>query len=260
MSIRQLFDLAGKTALVTGGSRGLGLQMAQALGEMGARVAISARKADELAEARVHLVDAGIEAITITNDLSDFDGIPGLVDQALAGLGGIDILINNAGTTWGAPMEDYPIEAWNKVMDLNINGLFLLTQEVGKRAMLPKRYGKILNIASLAGLGGNPPEFGTKMIAYNASKAAVVNFTRTLAGEWGPYNINVNVLCPGFFPTKIANAEIARVHDLAIARTPLQRFGGEDDIKGAAIFFVSEASRHITGQALAIDGGFSAGF
>lgn len=258
MNVQQLFDLSGKTALITGGSRGLGLQMAQALGELGAKVAISARKANELEEAHEFLTGLGIESITITNDLSNFDSIPGLVDRTLEGLGGIDILINNAGTTWGAPMEEYPLEAWNKVMDLNITGLFLLTQEVGKRVMLPQRSGKIINIASVAGLGGNPVEFGTKMIAYNASKAAVVNFTKTLAGEWGVHNINVNALCPGFFPTKIANAEIARVHDKAIARTPLQRFGGEDDIKGSVAFFASEASRHITGQVLAIDGGFTA--
>lgn len=258
MSIKQLFDLSGKSALITGGSRGLGLQMAEALGEMGARVAICSRKADELEAGRKHLAGLGIEVFAAPNDLSDFAGIPSLVDEVMTTFGGIDILINNAGATWGAPMEEYPVEAWDKVMNLNVKALFLLTQEVGRRAMLPKRQGKIINIASVAGLGGNPPEFGTKMIAYNASKAAVINFTRTLAGEWGPYNINVNALCPGFFPTKIANVEIARVHDKAIARTPLQRFGGEDDIKGAAVFFASEASRHITGQALVIDGGASA--
>ena len=255
MSVKALFDISGKAALITGGSRGLGLQRAEALGEVGARVVITARKPDELEQAAAHLKQLGVEALTIVNDLARFDAIPGLVDQVVAKFGGIDILVNNAGTTWGAPAEDYPAEGWHKVMNLNINALFFLTQEVGKRCMIPKRAGKIVNIASVAGLSGNSLEMST--IAYNTSKGAVVNFTRALAVEWGKYNINVNAICPGFFPSKMSRRLLERIAPSLIAATPLQRLGGDEDLKGLIVFLVSEASRHITGQYIAVDGGIS---
>jgi NAD(P)-dependent dehydrogenase (short-subunit alcohol dehydrogenase family) len=157
MSVKDLFQLDGKVALITGGSRGLGLQMAEALGEMGCRVAITARKTDELAEAKTHLQSKGIEAQTVVNDLQRFEGIPGLVDEVLGVHGHIDILVNNAGATWGAPTEDYPDEAWHKVMNLNVNAPFFVAREVGKRSMIPRHAGKIINIASVAGLKGSPP-------------------------------------------------------------------------------------------------------
>lgn len=255
MSVKNLFSLEGKIALITGGSRGLGLQMAQAMGEMGAKVAITARKANELAEAKAHLEKLGIDCLTVTNDLSKFDQIPGLVGSVLEHFGKIDILVNNAGASWGAPAEDYPDEAWNKVMDLNINAMFFLSREVGKRAMIPQKSGKIINVASVAGLSGNPPGMAT--IAYNTSKGADINFTRALAAEWGQHNINVNAICPGFFPTKMANVLIARLGDAMIARTPLHRLGGDEDLMGTAVFLASEASRHVTGQYIAVDGGAS---
>jgi NAD(P)-dependent dehydrogenase (short-subunit alcohol dehydrogenase family) len=183
MSVKELFDISGKAALITGGSRGLGLQMAEALGEMGAKVMITARKPAELEEAATRLKKSGIEALTVVNDLSKFETIPGLVEQVLEIFGDIDILVNNVGTTWGAPAEDYPAEGWHKVMNLNINAMFFLTQEVGKRCMIRKCAGKIVNIASVAGLRGNSLAMTT--IAYNTSKGAVVNFTRALAAEWG---------------------------------------------------------------------------
>jgi len=253
MNVKKLFDLAGKTALITGGSRGLGLQMAEALGEMGARIAITARKPAELEEAAARLKQRGIEPLTITNDLSKFDTIPGVVAGVLERFGAIDILVNNAGTTWGAPAEDYPADAWNKVMNLNINGMFFLSQEVGRRCMIPKRTGKIVNIASVAGLSGNPPDMST--IAYNTSKGAVINFTRALAAEWGKYNINVNAICPGFFPSKMSQGLLEKIEKAVIAMTPLHRLGGEEDLKGVIVFLASEASRHITGQYIAVDGG-----
>lgn len=197
-TLKSLFDLSGKTALVTGGSRGLGLQIAEALGEQGARIVLSARKADELKEAQAHLKSLGIEADWIAADGAVEADIQRLADGALAKLGHVDILVNNAGATWGAPAEDHPVEAWDKVMNLNIRGLFLLSQQIGKRSMIPRKYGKIINVASIAGLKGNAP--GTlDTIAYNTSKGAVVNFTRALAGEWGEYNITVNAIAPGFF-------------------------------------------------------------
>ncbi|MCF8149998.1 MAG: SDR family oxidoreductase [Burkholderiaceae bacterium] len=255
MSVKQLFDLSGKVALITGGSRGLGLQMAEAMGEMGAKVAITARKADELAAAQAHLGKLGIDCLAITNDLSKFDQIPGMVGQVLERFGRIDILVNNAGATWGAPAEDYPDAAWQKVMNLNINAMFFLSREVGKRAMIPQRSGKIINIASVAGLAGNPS--GMETIAYNTSKGADINFTRALAAEWGEHNINVNAICPGFFPSKMSQGLLDQLGDSVVARTPLRRLGGDEDLKGAAVFLASAASQHITGQYLTVDGGAS---
>lgn len=253
MGVKELFKLDGRVALVTGGSRGLGLQMAEALGEMGCRVAITARKADELEEARQHLQAQGIETLAVAGDLQQTEQMPVIVDQVLQRYGQIDILVNNAGTTWGAPAEDYPDAAWHKVMNLNVNAPFFLSREVGVRSMIPRQQGKIINIASVAGLKGTAP--GVHTIAYNTSKAAMINFTRALASEWGRYNINVNAICPGFFPSRMSAGLLEKVQDAVIARAPLHRLGGEEDLKGSVVFLASEASRHITGQYLAVDGG-----
>jgi NAD(P)-dependent dehydrogenase (short-subunit alcohol dehydrogenase family) len=258
MSVRQLFDLTGRTALVTGGSRGLGLQIAAALGEMGARLVLAARKPDELEAASAQLRGDGVDASWIAADTTKEGDIAALVDRALQRLGGIDILVNNAGATWGAPAEEHPLEAWDKVMNLNVRGTFLLTQAVGRRSMIPRRYGRIVIVASIAGLRGNAP--GTmKTIAYNTSKGALVNFTRALASEWGPHGITVNALAPGFFPSKMTRGVIAQFGaDTLASGSPLQRLGGDEDLKGAALLFASDAGRHITGQILAVDGGVTA--
>ncbi len=253
MSVKKLFELGGKVALITGGSRGLGLQMARALGELGAKVAITARKQHELEAAAAELQDQGIEVLTVAADLSKHENIPGVVDAVVERFGTIDILVNNAGATWGAPAEEHPPEAWHKVMKLNVDTVFFLSQEVGRRCMIPRKSGKIINIASIAGLSGNPP--GMNTIAYNTSKGAVINFTRTLAAEWGKYNINVNAICPGFFPSKMTHGILSEMGDMFIGRTPLQRLGGEEDLMGVVALFASDASRHITGQWLAVDGG-----
>ncbi len=255
MGVKELFRLDGQVALITGGSRGLGLQMAEALGEMGCRLAISARKEDELAAAQAHLQTLGCEAMPIVCDLQQSDRIPVLVEQVLERFGAIDILVNNAGATWGAPAEDYPDAAWHKVMNLNVSAPFFLAREVGRRSMIPRGRGKIINIASVAGLRGTAP--GVHTIAYNTSKAAAINFTRALASEWGRYNINVNAICPGFFPTKMSAGLLEKVGAAVTARSPLHRLGGAEDLKGAVVFFASEASRHVTGQYLAVDGGSS---
>jgi NAD(P)-dependent dehydrogenase (short-subunit alcohol dehydrogenase family) len=252
-STLKLFDLSGKVALITGGSRGLGLQMAEALGDLGAKLAISARKAHELAEAKAHLEGMGFEVLTIVNDLSKLDQIPKLVDAVVERFGSVDILVNNAGASWGAPAEDYPDEAWRKVMTLNIDAMFFLCREVGKRCMIPKKSGAIINISSVAGLGGNPPDM--KTIAYNTSKGADINLTRALAAEWGRHNIRVNAICPGFFPTKMAHGILEVIGKGIVERTPLGRLGGDEDLKGVVAFLASEASRHITGQYIAVDGG-----
>ncbi len=253
MSVKKLFDLGGKVALITGGSRGLGLQMAEALGEMGARVVLTARKQPELDEASARLRAMKIDVATVAADLGKLETIPSVVDQVLAKVPTVDILVNNAGTTWGAPAEDHPWEAWRKVMALNIDAMFLMSQQIGKRCMIPRRSGKIVNVASVAGLGGNPP--GMQTVAYNTSKAAAINFTRALAGEWGAYDINVNAICPGFFPSKMTKGLLGVIGDAVVARTPLHRLGGDEDLKGAVVFLASEASRHVTGQYLAVDGG-----
>jgi gluconate 5-dehydrogenase len=255
---KDLFDLKGKTALITGGSRGLGLQLAQALGDYGARIMLSARKPDELRQAHEHLTAQGIETHWIACDVSKEGDIDTLVDAATDRLGHIDILVNNAGASWGAPAEDHPLEAWDKLFNLNVRGLFLLTQQVGKRSMIPRRYGRIINVASVAGLRGNPPG-SMQTIAYNSSKGAVVNFTRTLAGEWGQYGITVNALAPGVFPSKMSHNLIQSLGEEALlGYTPLRRIGDDEDLKGAALLFASNAGKHITGQILAIDGGASA--
>ena len=254
--IQKLFDLSGQTALITGGSRGLGLQMAEALGEAGAKLMLSSRKAADLEEAVAHLSAKGIDARWVAADASKPEDVQRVVDETMQRLGRIDILINNAGATWGAPAEDYPLEAWDKVMNLNIRSLFLFAQAVAKASMIPNKHGRIINIASIAGLSGS---IGVKFIAYGTSKGAAVNFTRTLAAEWGAYGITVNALAPGFFPSKMTKGVIAQFGtEKLAAAAPLNRIGDEDDLKGAVLLFASAAGKHITGQILAVDGGVSA--
>jgi gluconate 5-dehydrogenase len=257
-SIEQLFDLKGKTAIVTGGSRGLGLQIAEALGEQGASLVITSRKQDELDEAVDHLKKMGITATAMAADLGKAEAIPAFVASALGHLGHVDILVNNAGATWGSPAEDHPLEAWDKVMNLNVRSIFLLSQAIGKQSMIPRRSGRIISVASIAGLGGNGAS-GMQTIAYNTSKAAVINFTRTLAGEWGQYGITVNAIAPGFFPSKMTRGLLEKLGAEEMAqRAPLRRLGDDEDLKGAALLFASNAGKHITGQTLAVDGGVSA--
>ena len=255
MSVKALFDLTGQVALITGGSRGLGLQMAEALGEMGARLAITARKADELAQAREQLQGLGHEVETFVGDLQQTGAIPALVDGVLEKFGTIDILLNNAGATWGAKAEDYPDEAWHKVMNLNVSAPFFLTREVARRVMIPRGEGRVIITASVAALKGTPP--GMHTVAYNTSKAGALHLARTLASEWGPYGIRVNAICPGFFPSKMASGLIEKIGETVIARTPLRRIGGDEDLKGAVVYLASNASRHMTGQGLVLDGGAS---
>ncbi len=255
-SVQQLFDLTGKTALVTGGSRGLGLQMSRALGEAGARIMLSSRKAADLEQACAELQAAGIDARWIAADCAEEADIRRLADQTLERMGVIDILINNAGAAWGAPAEDHPVSAWDKVMNLNIRGYFILSQHVAKHCMIARKSGRIINLASIAGLGGNPPEMHT--IAYNTSKGAVVNFTRALAAEWGRYNITVNAICPGFFPSKMTAGALKDGGEAALAgHAPLGRLGDDEDLKGITLLYASDAGKHITGQWLAVDGGVS---
>ena len=254
MNVRQLLDLKGRCALVTGGSRGLGLQMAEALGEMGAGIAITARKQNELDQAVAHLKKRNIEATAYACDMGKRDAIVPVADEVLERLGKIDILVNNAGATWGAPAEEHPLEAWDKLVNLNLTGVFVLTQHLGRKSMIPARWGRIINIASIAGLMGQDPRI-VRTIAYNATKGGLVNFTRALAAEWGAYGITVNAICPGFFPSRMTQATLGTTGELIRDWTPTKRLGNHEDLKGLAVLLASEASRHITGQAIAVDGG-----
>ena len=249
MGVKKLFDLSGRNALVTGGSRGLGLQIAEALIEMGAKVAITARKKDELDEAKKHL---GASASAFVCDIGRREAIPPLVEQC----GRIDILVNNAGATWGAPAEDHPLEAWDKLMNVNLTGLFVLSQLVAKKYMIPAKHGRIINVASIAGLLGQDPRFAPTA-AYTATKHGVVGLTRQLAAEWGIHGITVNAICPGFFPSKMTKATLATAGELVKEWTPTRRLGNDEDLKGIAVLLASDASRHINGQAIAVDGGAS---
>jgi len=254
MTTSNLFDLTGKTALITGGSRGLGLQIAEALGDAGARLVISSRKAADLEQAKAHLEARGVTVDYVVADNGKDEDILRLAQEAIAKLGRVDILVNNAGATWGAPAEDHPIPAWDKVMNLNVRSLFILSQQIAKRSMIPNRYGRILNLASIAGLRG-----GAGTIAYNTSKGAVVNFTRGLAADWGPHGITVNALAPGMFPSKMtAGVFKEKGVDHFANAAPLRRVGDSEDLKGAALLFASDAGKHITGQTLAVDGGVTA--
>lgn len=254
MNVKKLFDLSGKAALITGGSRGLGLQIAEALGEMGARVAITARKAVELEEAKAHLKGMGIDALTVVNDLQNTDSIQPMVEQVLKNCGQIDVLVNNAGAAWGAPAEDHPLDAWYKIINLNLTAVFLMSQAVGKLSMIPRNYGRIINLASIAGLVGTDPRM-MPTIAYNASKGGVVNFTRSLAVEWAHHGITVNAIAPGVFPSKMSQGMIDRAEQIIMEMTPMKRLGTDWDLKGLAVLLASDASAYITGQIVAVDGG-----
>ena len=254
MGVKNLLDLNGRVALVTGGSRGLGLQIAEALGEMGAKLALTARKKDELTNATEHLASLGVSSQAFVCDLGKREAIPPVVDQILKKFGKVDILVNNAGATWGAPAEEHPLEAWDKLVNLNLTGAFVVTQLLGARSMIPARWGRIINIASVAGLIGQDPRI-VRTIAYNTTKGGLVNFTRALAAEWGQHGITVNAICPGFFPSKMTRATLGTTGELVRDWTPTKRLGNDEDLKGLAVLLASEASRHITGQAIAVDGG-----
>ncbi len=254
MNVRQLLELGGRTALVTGGSRGLGLQIAEALGEMGAKIAITARKQNELDDAVSHLQQMGVTATAYVCDIGKREAIAPMADAVLEKFGRVDILVNNAGATWGAPAEEHPLEAWDKLVNVNLTGVFVLTQYIGRKSMLPARWGRVINVASIAGLMGQDPRI-VRTIAYNATKGGLVNFTRALAAEWGSHGITVNAICPGFFPSRMTQATLDTTGELIRDWTPTKRLGNDEDLKGLAVLLASEGSRHITGQAIAVDGG-----
>src|SRR5579884_36511 len=247
------FDFKGEVVVVTGGSRGLGLEIAHAFGDAGAQVVITARREQWLTEAEKFLKDRAITVDALTCDVADAASVEKTVQQILATCGKIDVLVNNAGLTWGAPAESMPLERWQQVINANITGTFLMSQFVG-RHMLEQGKGVIVNVASIAGLGGGQ----LNTVGYNASKAAVINLTRALAVEWGPRNIRVNAIAPGMFRTRMTEAIIARGEAIYNATTPMGRIGKPGEIAPVVLFLASEGASYITGQTIAIDGGRSA--
>jgi len=255
MNTKSLFDLSGRVAIVTGGSVGLGRQMAEGLAEMGANVVLCARKKERCEQTAEKLKQLGAKTLALACDVKNPEQVHDVVRQTVSHFGSIDVLINNAGTAWGAPVEDMKLEHWNKVMETNLTGTFLFSQAVGKH-MMPQRRGKIINIASVAGMRGAPPEF--QAIGYHASKGGVIAFTKDLACKWGIHNIQVNAIAPGWFPTHMSEVMIERNRETFLKKIPLGRFGNEHDLKGAAVFLASDASNFVTGHVLVVDGGQTA--
>jgi len=257
MAVLDTFRLDGKVALVTGGSRGLGLQIAEALGEAGASVAITARREPGLQDAVKHLAERGINALSVVCDIARNDQVEAAVDHVTRHFEHIDILVNNAGATWGARFEELPLEAWDRVVRVNVDGTFYVSRAVGLRMIERGQGGRIINIASVAGLRGTDPSV-LPTLPYNTSKGAVVNFTRALAATLAEHNITVNCICPGFFPTRMSAVVLERAGERIVAGIPLRRVGNDQDLKGIIVLFASPASEYITGQVVAVDGGATA--
>lgn len=255
MNVFDLFKLDGKTAIVTGGGRGLGAQIATAYAEAGANVVVCSRKLDQCEQMSAELKKLGVDSLAFECDVTNPEHVKNVVQKTKEHFGQIDILVNNSGASWAEKVEDMPLEAWEKVMNVNVTGTFLMSQEAG-RIMIEQKSGKIINIASVAGLKASPTIMQT--IGYNTSKAAVINFTRDLAVKWGEHNIHVNAIAPGFFPTKMSKVLIEQMKEHLMRSTPLQRVGEDRDLQGAALYLASPASDFVTGSILTVDGGSSA--
>jgi NAD(P)-dependent dehydrogenase (short-subunit alcohol dehydrogenase family) len=252
----KIFDLSGKTAIVTGGGKGVGRQLAQGLAEAGANIVVCARQPERCEEAAAELEQLGVRALGLGCDVRDPEQVQAVVARTTADFGGVDILVNNAGTVWGASPEDTPLDGWQKVIDVNLTGVFLFSQAAG-RVMIGAGGGAIVNIASVAGLRSGPPEI-MNAIAYNATKGGVIAFTRDLAGKWAHHGIRVNAIAPGWFPSDMANFVINQHGDDLLRHIPLGRFGGPEDLKGVVVFLASDAAAYITAHTLVVDGGQSA--
>lgn len=256
-TLQQLFDLTGRVALVTGGGRGLGEQIATGLAQAGAAVAVASRKVEACEEVAARLRQSGARALALGMDVASEAGVVAAVERIEAELGPVDLLVNNSGTSWGAPAAEMPLEAWQKVMEVNVTGTFLCSREVGRRLIERGAPGAILNVASISGLQGAPPEM-LDAVGYSASKGAVVAFTRDLAVKWARHGIRVNALAPGFFPTKMTAGVLEKAQKVIARAVPLARTGGDDELMGAAVFLLSPAAGYVTGQVLAVDGGLTA--
>ena len=253
-NVTELFDLTGRTAIVTGGSRGIGKEMAEGLAEAGANLMLCARRQEWLDETVAEFTGRGFSVAGKACDVSKADEVQAVVEAAVEKFGGLDILVNNAGVSWGAMPEDMPLEKWQKVLDVNLTGCFLMAQAAG-REMLKKNSGSIINIASIAGLtsSANGPFYA----GYVASKAGLIGLTRELAASWGRRGIRVNAIAPGFFHSRLADAVIDIYERTIQENNVIPRIGKEGELKGTVVFLASDASSYVTGQTIAVDGGMT---
>jgi len=253
MNVREMFNLKGRVAIVTGGGRGIGLRMAEGLAEVGANIVLCSRKVENCEKAAQDLGRIGVKTLAMACDVKSSESIQGVVEKTLKEFGRLDILVNNSGVTWGGPAEDYSLEGWEKVMDTNMTGAFLFSQMAG-RAMIRQKSGNIINIASVMGVIGLESDVADA-IAYSASKGALITFTKDLAAKWAKYNIRVNAIAPGWFPTDMTKWVLEHQGKKILSLVPMGRFGNPEELKGAVVYLASEASRYVTGIVLPVDGG-----
>lgn len=256
MDVRSLFDLSGKVAIVTGGGIGLGEQISYALAEAGCNVVTCARKVERCEAVAQKIEKLGVKALAFRCDIVNEEEIERVVNATVKEFSRVDILVNNAGRTWGSPVEEFPLDHWNKVVAVNLTGTFLFSQKAG-REMIKQKNGKIINMTSYGGLMGSDPEY-MDAIAYNTTKGGIVAFTKDLAVKWAKYNINVNAIAPGWFETQMTQWSRENKGDKILDRLLIKRFGGKEDLKGAVVFLASRASDYVTGQVLCVDGGLTA--
>ncbi|KUO78548.1 MAG: gluconate 5-dehydrogenase [Desulfosporosinus sp. BRH_c37] len=254
---KELFDLSGQVAIVTGGAAGIGVQMAYALGEAGANLVLAARNIDRCQEAAEKMEkELGIKVLAARCDVKAPEEIDALYELVLKEFGRVDILVNNSGATWGAPALEYPLDGWRKVIDTNLTGSWIMAQKAGQ-IMVKQNYGRIINLTSLAAFVGAPAEF-MDAVAYQVSKAGVAGLTKDLAVKWGQYNITVNALAPGWFPSKMTHGTLNKSEEVMLQYVPMKRFGSDDELKAATLFLASPGASYCTGVILSVDGGWVA--
>ncbi len=251
--LKQLFDLTGRVALVTGGSRGLGEEIAEGLAEAGASLMLLARREQWLSPTLDTMKKRGFRCEGALCDVSNPDDVNAAVRKTLDTYGQIDILVNNAGVTWGAPAEDMPLDKWHMVIQVNLTGAFLFSQACG-REMIKRKFGRIINVASVAGLKSSMPQ-GIHYAGYASSKAGLLGLTRELAAQWAPHNIRVNAIAPGFFPSRMTEKVLEAAQPYIESGIPMGRVGCPGELKGVAVFLAAAASNYITGQTIVVDGG-----
>ena len=256
MGLNELFSLKGKLSIVTGGGRGLGLSISEALAEAGSDIILCSRRVKSCNQQAKKLRNIGSSCAAFRCDVTNLDDLQNLAKFALSEFGRVDILINSAGSTWGAPVIEYPLKGWNKVINVNVTGTFLCCQTIGK-IMIDRKKGKIINLSSVTSVSGSDPSY-MDAIAYNTSKGAINTFTKDLAVKWAPFNINVNAIAPAFIVSDMTKETIREHKEKIIGHIPLGRLGQDDDLTGAIIFLASDASDYITGQILFVDGGWHA--
>ncbi|MGH3146522.1 MAG: SDR family oxidoreductase [Rubrobacter sp.] len=257
MDALDLFRLDGKTAIVTGGGRGLGRYMAEALADAGASVVLCSRKLEPLEEVKREIEAGGGRALALECDVTDEESVKGVVSAGEEAFGSVDVVVNNSGATWGAPPEEMPLDRFDQAMRVNVRGTFLMSQAAGRRMIEAGSGGSIINISSVAGLVGGHPTY-MQTVGYNASKGAIISMTRDLATSWAPHNITVNAIAPGWFPTRMSGGLIEKFEKEMLEGIPLGRFGDPEDLKGVIIFLASPAAAYITGQTIVVDGGATA--